>query len=137
MKAFIEEYGMFIVIFIISLVLVGLVYGTTINSDKLKSHTADPNSVSVTAGTNKDENIIPRNDPTLLISTGITVAFGSKFDPMSYVIKAEDSDGNDIRANVQVSGSVDTSKKGQYDLIYAVTDSYGMSKKVSATFLVD
>ncbi|MBC6309942.1 DUF5011 domain-containing protein [Listeria sp. FSL L7-1582] len=48
----------------------------------------------------------------------------ASFDPMS-TIQATDVEDGDITTNVNVAGSVDTSKSGTYELTYDVTDSDG------------
>lgn len=53
---------------------------------------------------------------------------GSTYDEAGST--AYDSLGNDLTANVTLSGSVDTSKMGLYTLVYSVTDSAGYTSSV-------
>ena len=50
-----------------------------------------------------------------------SVTLGSKFDPMSGVSAWDEVDG-DLTDKITVEGSVDTSKEGEYTLVYSVTN---------------
>lgn len=52
------------------------------------------------------------------------ILVGSAFDPMTGVTASDNVDGN-LTSSVTVSGAVDTTKVGQYTLVYSVTDAAG------------
>ena len=58
----------------------------------------------------------------LVVSDSVTL--GSKFEPMSGVSAWDEVDG-DLTDKITVEGSVDTSKEGEYTLVYSVTNSRG------------
>ncbi|GHU61790.1 hypothetical protein FACS189418_2050 [Clostridia bacterium] len=61
--------------------------------------------------------------PGLTLSSNPTVLqVGESFDPMSNV-SASDTEDGDLTANITISGTVNISVAGIYDLIYSVTDS--------------
>ena len=62
------------------------------------------------------------NAPNITWDTKNEVVVGTTFDSMKGV-KAIDDKGNDITDKVKVTGSVDTSKEGEYVLTYSIADS--------------
>lgn len=62
------------------------------------------------------------NAPNITWDTKDEVIVGTAFDSMKGV-KAIDDKGNDITDKVKVTGSVDTSKEGEYVLTYSIVDS--------------
>lgn len=62
------------------------------------------------------------NAPNITWDTKNEVIVGTAFDSMKG-IKAIDDKGNDITDKVKVTGSVDTSKEGEYALTYSIADS--------------
>lgn len=62
------------------------------------------------------------NAPNITWDTKDEVIVGTAFDSMKGV-KAIDDKGNDITDKVKVTGSVDTSKEGEYALTYSIVDS--------------
>lgn len=62
------------------------------------------------------------NAPNITWDTKDEVIVGTAFDSMKGV-KAIDDKGNDITDKVKVTGSVDTSKEGEYTLTYSIADS--------------
>lgn len=60
----------------------------------------------------------------------------ASFDPMS-TIQAMDTEDGDITTDVKVTGSVDTSVSGTYDLTYEVTDSDGNKTRFTRTVTVE
>lgn len=62
------------------------------------------------------------NAPNITWDTKNEVIVGTAFDSMKGV-KAIDDEGNDITDKVKVTGSVDTSKEGEYTLTYSIADS--------------
>lgn len=60
--------------------------------------------------------------PKLSVEENITLKLNQNFDPLRYV-KATSYKGNDITGNVVVKASnVDLTKKGDYELVYEITD---------------
>lgn len=78
-----------------------------------------------------DVNIMDNKGPTIILNEEniIYLAVGSKYKEPGYVA-IDDCDGN-VTENVKVTGNVDTSKKGTYELTYSVTDEYGNETKVN------
>ena len=64
-----------------------------------------------------------------------SVTLGSKFDPMSGVSAWDEVDG-DLTDKITVEGSVDTSKEGEYTLVYSVTNSRGKTATFTRTVTV-
>ena len=64
-----------------------------------------------------------------------SVTLGSKFDPMSGVSAWDEVDG-DLTDKITVEGSVDTSKEGEYTLVYSVTNSRGKTATFTRTVIV-
>ena len=62
--------------------------------------------------------------PTLSGVDDVTVMVGDSFDPLSGVTATDEEDG-DLTDSIKVIGSVDTTKAGEYELTYIVTDSQG------------
>ena len=62
--------------------------------------------------------------PVITLPESSAMEKGTAFDPMEGVSASDDIDG-DVTAAIQVSGSVDTSKAGEYTLTYTVTDAAG------------
>lgn len=78
-----------------------------------------------------DVNIMDNKGPTIILNEEniIYLAVGSKYKEPGYVA-IDDCDGN-VTENVKVTGSVDTSKRGTYELTYSVSDEYGNETKVN------
>lgn len=74
--------------------------------------------------------------PVISGADDITIKVGEEFDPMAGVTAFDAEDG-DITSRIQVSGAVDTSKAGEYKLIYTVTDSNGDKATVERTVTVE
>lgn len=72
--------------------------------------------------------------PVINGAENITIKVGDSFDPKSGVIATDKEDG-DITSKIVITGSVDTSKAGEYVLTYSITDSFGnnttMTRKVT------
>ena len=71
-----------------------------------------------------DVNIMDNKGPTIILNEEniIYLSVGSKYKEPGYVA---------IDENVKVTGNVDTSKKGTYELVYSVSDEYGNETKVN------
>ncbi|KAB7790352.1 immunoglobulin-like domain-containing protein [Bifidobacterium leontopitheci] len=70
---------------------------------------------------------VAKPDTTAPVFKGVedvTLDYGADFDPLAGVTATDDVDG-DVTANIKVSGSVDTSKAGEYTLTYTVADKAG------------
>ena len=78
-----------------------------------------------------DVNIMDNKGPTIILNDESTLylSVGSKYNEPGYVA-IDDCDGN-ITENVKVTGNVDTSKKGTYELVYSVSDEYGNETTVN------
>lgn len=74
-------------------------------------------------------------NPTISYVGSREVSVHSSFDPRAGVV-AKDSAGNNISSRVTVSGNVDTSRLGSYNLQFHVTDTLGRSASTSATINV-
>lgn len=73
--------------------------------------------------------------PTISGATGVTLNVGDSFDPLAGVSAYDAEDGN-ITSTISVSGFVDTSVAGQYNITYSVVDSEGLSTSVSVVVTV-
>ena len=71
---------------------------------------------------------------TLLGDSTITLAYGKKFEEPGYT--AYDNCDGDLTDQVRVSGSVNITKAGTYDLTYTVEDSFGNSDTQTRTVRV-
>ena len=91
-------------------------------------------SLAACNGEDPDENGEP-GEPTISGAENTEVGLDSDFDPMDGVT-AEDSEGNDITADIDVEGEVDTSEPDDYTLTYSVEDSEGLSASVDRTVTV-
>lgn len=74
------------------------------------------NSMEVNVQVKEDEQA-PRLDGVF----DIVVAYGSTFDPLTDVSAIDNADG-DISQHITISGSVDTKKEGDYEILYEVSD---------------
>ena len=78
--------------------------------------------------------VVVNKRPTIIIQGLITtITEGDKFDPL-FGVKAYDNDGKEITSDIKVSGTVNTSKAGEYELVYEVSDSDG--RKSSMTVII-
>ncbi|WP_158276244.1 immunoglobulin-like domain-containing protein [Bifidobacterium callitrichidarum] len=62
--------------------------------------------------------------PALKGVTNQTIPVGSSFDPKAGVTATDPEDGN-VLPSLRITGTVDASKPGQYELIYTVQDAVG------------
>ena len=68
---------------------------------------------------------IENNKPIIKVVSSVdTIIVGSNFDPLAGVSAYDEEDG-DLTSAIKVLGSVDTSKVGEYKLIYTVEDKDG------------
>lgn len=77
----------------------------------------------------------PQNAPTLTGVNDKTIKVGDSFDPLSGV-KASDKTDGDLTSKIKVSGTVDTSKEGKYEITYSVTNSKGLETTKTVTITV-
>lgn len=72
--------------------------------------------------------------PKIVGAESKTIKLGDYYNPL-YLVKATDKEDGDISDKIVVTGSVDTSKVGTYDITYKVTDSQGLEgiKKITIT----
>ena len=68
--------------------------------------------------------VLSNEKPVISGADDIQIEFGSSFDKKSGVT-ATDYEDKDLTASIVVTGEVNTSVAGQYELIYSVTDSDG------------
>jgi DNA polymerase III delta prime subunit len=55
-----------------------------------------------------------------LVAQEVTLRVGQTFDPLSYVARAEREEGISAMKEVAVNGKVDTTRTGEYDLMYTL-----------------
>lgn len=78
----------------------------------------------------------PNTPPTITGATDKTIHVGDKFDELEGVSASDKEDG-DLTDVIRIDGfSVDTSRPGKYTLIYAVTDSGGLTFRVNRVITV-
>ena len=76
------------------------------------------------------------NDKSVINGTdNVTIKEGTSFNPMDGVTATDKEDGN-ITNKVKVEGKVDTSKTGNYELTYTVTDTDGNTTTVKRVVTV-
>ncbi|WP_066889457.1 glycosyl hydrolase family 18 protein [Clostridium nigeriense] len=63
------------------------------------------------------------------------INIGTAFNPLTGVTASDKEDG-DLTSKITVTGSVDTSKVGTYNLTYSVTDSKGLTTTAKSTITV-
>lgn len=72
---------------------------------------------------------------TINNEVNIYLKVGEKYDDPGYQVFS--SSGQNLTEEVKITGTVDTSKKGNYKLIYSVTDSNNVTVSVSRTVIVE
>lgn len=134
MKSFLEEYGMFIVYTIIGITLVGSVAFFSYNYAPLKEQV--PKVENISAGNNSS--LAGSELPTLEVTSSI-LEKGKPFYPTNYIVKAEDSEGNDLKNKVEIydEEKVDVNTKGSYIVTYVLKDNKGLTTRLEVSFLVD
>ena len=69
--------------------------------------------------------------PTLWGVKDSGILVGATFDPLAG-IKALDKEDGDLTSKIVITGTVDTTKAGKYELVYSVKDSKGAERTVKA-----
>ncbi|MBW3081619.1 immunoglobulin-like domain-containing protein [Bifidobacterium saguinibicoloris] len=73
--------------------------------------------------------------PVISGADDVTLDYGAAFDPKAGVSAKDDVDGN-LTKDITVTGTVDTSKAGTYELTYTVADKAGNTVTVTRTVTV-
>lgn len=73
--------------------------------------------------------------PGIILPENNIILLGAEFNPKDRVSAKDDIDG-DLTSKIVVSGSVDTSKEGEYKITYTVSDSSGNTETVSRVIAV-
>ena len=74
--------------------------------------------------------------PVIIVPSNQTITVGDSFDPMNGVT-AYDKDGVDITSSIKVEGDVDTSKAGEYKIVYTVKDAQGRTSSLTVIITVN
>lgn len=91
-----------------------------VNSNMLE----EVENTNVTNSENATIPIVEASEPDLLGVVNKTVRLGEEFDPKASVTATDTQDG-DLTAKIEINGSVDTTKIGEYPLVYSVKNSTG------------
>lgn len=83
-----------------------------------------------------DTTPIPNTAPAINGVTSKNISRGSTFNPLSGVTAVDKEDG-DITKNIVVTGTVNTSVAGKYEITYTVTDSEGLKATAKAIITVE
>lgn len=80
--------------------------------------------------------VIDRIAPEIKLLGGdeLYTLLGGKYSEPGYTVS--DNYDNELNDNVKVSGKVNTSKEGEYELVYSVSDSSGNKSEASRTVIV-
>ena len=110
-----------------------------VNDDKVGTYTVTytVDYLDKTAVETRTVNVVDKEPPEITLTEGehITVRTATKFeDPGAFAI--DDSDG-DVTDQITAKGYVDTYNKGDYEIEYTVTDSYGNEAKAVRTVTVE
>lgn len=122
----------------------GTTFTFDLNLDKAITDTTSITSVEITQRMYQTSSEIMRQtvwgnsqnaNPVISGVKDTTINLGDKFDPLAG-ITASDKDGLDLTKSIKVSGTVDTTKAGDYKLTYSVTDSKGQVTTANRTVTV-
>lgn len=110
-----------------------------VNDGKVGTYTVTytVNYLRKTATAKRTVNVVDREPPVITLTEGdrISIRPGQEFrDPGATAI--DDSDG-DVSANITAKGFVDRYNKGDYEVDYTVSDSYGNRAKATRTVTVE
>lgn len=91
-------------------------------------------SIGIAAcGKKKDPPVL--EDPVINGAANVSIDVGDTFDPMAGVTATDKEDGN-LTSSITVTGTVDTTTAGTYQLTYSVTDSDEGTTTVTRTVFV-
>ena len=113
----------------------------TVDNDKVGTYTLTY-SVEDSKGSKTEKKIIItviKNEEPTITANDQTITQGTKFNELSNVT-AKDKEDGDITKNIKVSeNTIDTSKIGEYKVVYKVTDSYNQTttKEIKVTVVKD
>lgn len=79
--------------------------------------------------------VVPNTAPTITGADNKTITVGDVFNQATGVIAIDKEDGV-LTSSINVTGTVDTTKAGTYNLTYTVTDSKGLSTSVTRVITV-
>ena len=74
--------------------------------------------------------------PTISGADAVTITIGDTFDSAAGVTASDETDG-DLTSDIVISGTVDTSKPGSYDVVYTVENSAGEKATVTRVVTVE
>ena len=98
-----------------------------------------PHDFTVNVKLVDDIELETKNNAPVINVTDSSIYVGEEFDALSGATKgiATDSEDGDLTSKVEVSGNVDTTKPGIYEVTYKVTDSKGLetTKTIKVTVL--
>lgn len=134
MKSFLEEYGMMIVYVIIGVFLIGSIAFFSYNNNDLKDKVLVTKDVKESGSTG-----FAAQDKPILEVRSSRIRKGTEFNAADYIVKAEDSKGNDLSDKVEIfdQEKVDTAVEGEYTVVYVLKDESQLITKAKALFLVD
>lgn len=134
MKAFINDYGMFIAGIVIAIMLASVLFTFTYKNETLANAVAKPGYFS--AGNNAS--LAAKEKPTLIVVNGVVFTGTGDFNAKDYIVKAEDAEGNDLIDSVTIKGDdFDTNVPGDYTIKYSVKDSNHLISKAQAIIRVE
>lgn len=112
---------------------------TDVNDGKVGSYkvTYTVNYLKKTATAERTVNVVDKEPPVITLTDGdhISIRPGEEFrDPGATAI--DDSDG-DVSEQIETKGFVDRYNKGDYEVDYTVSDSYGNTAKATRTVRVE
>ena len=110
-----------------------------VNDGKVGTYTVTytVNYLKKTATAERTVNVVDREPPEITLTEGdrISIRSGQEFkDPGATAV--DDSDG-DVSDQIEAKGFVDRYNKGDYEVEYTVSDSYGNTAKASRTVTVE
>lgn len=146
MKGVLGEYGMLILVVIVTSIIAIFSFGSQSGGVREQASSIRPRQ-NLKAGNNMTQlrKVLEKDDPTLEIETQKLKA-GNKYEWTQFVTNAADADGRELE--VKVNGVTDPDgkerkeletivKKGMYTVVYQVTDQEGLVTKKQVGFVAD